>query len=396
LTNTGPAGHRSKQIPVAGNTTETLPANAAQYPALDGMRAVAFLAVFAFHYLGLPWGWGGVNLFFVLSGFLITGILFDTQDDRYRARNFYLRRGLRIFPLYYGTILLIVAIYPIFRWKWSWGWLIWPAYVGNLARFIHTFAVGSPFDSMTQAALFSGRFPHVALWCLSFWTLCVEEQFYLIWPWFVFFIRDRRTLIWVCAAAVATVPVLRALAPHYLPQYMSDAHVIRFATPFQVDSLLLGGLVALLRRGSHRRGLLISARIVLGVLSAAGLMWFVLVPAAHHGRVEYVYPSWEQTWGVSYINLVSACLIIQSLEFGSTTYRLLTPLPLRSLGRIAYGCYIFHEPLHPVFLLLRPHFLQHTTLVIAGIAFVCTVGISWASFRWFESPFIRLKARWTR
>jgi peptidoglycan/LPS O-acetylase OafA/YrhL len=79
----------------------------AYYPALDGLRAVAFLLVFFLHYLGLPWGWVGVEMFFVLSGFLITGILYDTRDHPHRWRTFYVRRALRIFPLYYGTLAAI-------------------------------------------------------------------------------------------------------------------------------------------------------------------------------------------------------------------------------------------------------------------------------------------------
>jgi hypothetical protein len=101
------------------------------YPALDGMRAIAFLMVFAQHYYFAPWGWMGVDLFFVLSGFLITGILFDTRHDSHRVRNFYIRRTLRIFPLYYGIMLALLALQPLAHWNWD---LVWPSYVGNYAR----------------------------------------------------------------------------------------------------------------------------------------------------------------------------------------------------------------------------------------------------------------------
>ena len=92
--------------------------------ALDGMRAIAFMMVFLQHYCGLKWGWSGVDLFFVLSGFLITGILFDSRNDLHRARNFYVRRTLRIFPLYYGIMLLLLLSSPVFHWDWSWGYLV--------------------------------------------------------------------------------------------------------------------------------------------------------------------------------------------------------------------------------------------------------------------------------
>jgi peptidoglycan/LPS O-acetylase OafA/YrhL len=95
--------------------------------------------VFAQHYLNLPWGWAGVDVFFVLSGFLITGILYDSRDQPNRVSNFYIRRTLRIFPLYYGLMVLLVISYPLFRWQWNWTWLVWPAYLGNFARGIHPF-----------------------------------------------------------------------------------------------------------------------------------------------------------------------------------------------------------------------------------------------------------------
>ena len=100
----------------------TRPASQTYFPALDGIRALAFLMVFAQHYLQMLWGWTGVDIFFVLSGFLITGILYDTRDQAHRVRNFYVRRTLRIFPLYYGLMLLLVLSYPYFRWQWCDNW----------------------------------------------------------------------------------------------------------------------------------------------------------------------------------------------------------------------------------------------------------------------------------
>src|ERR1700749_4828090 len=183
-----------RNLPVAGNTPTTAPENRAFYPALDGMRAVAFTLVFLIHYLRLPWGWSGVNIFFVLSGFLITGILLDTRNDAHRARNFYVRRILRIFPLYYGVLLALLLLHPLLHCQWTRAWLAWPLYLGNFLRFAGPSAAidGSPLEHAADGWLILGRFPHASLYVGHFWSLCVEEQFYLFWPWVVFLIRSRK------------------------------------------------------------------------------------------------------------------------------------------------------------------------------------------------------------
>src|SRR6202000_347050 len=112
-------------MPVAGNTPVSAPENRAFYPALDGIRAVAFTLVFLIHYLRLPWGWSGVNIFFVLSGFLITGIVLDTRVDTLRAPIFYVPRTLRIFPLYYGVMLVLLLLQPLLHCQWTSLWLAW-------------------------------------------------------------------------------------------------------------------------------------------------------------------------------------------------------------------------------------------------------------------------------
>jgi peptidoglycan/LPS O-acetylase OafA/YrhL len=299
----------SRTAAFARTSRATAPrASQTYFPTLDGLRAVAFLMVFTFHYLQLPWGWAGVDIFFVLSGFLITGILFDSRDEPHRIRNFYVRRTLRIFPLYYGVILLLVLLYPIFHWEWNWHWLAWPLYVGNFLRGHRPFLVRSPLEMLADFQPLSRTFPSVQPYLGHFWSLCVEEQFYLVWPCVVFLVRDRRKLLTLCLACVVVCPLARTLGSHTLPQFMLDQEVLYRWTPFRIDALLLGGALALTRRGPSPWRLLVLARIGFAALTGAALLWLASNPYARHGGLGYVYPAWKMTWGLSFIDLVRRLL----------------------------------------------------------------------------------------
>jgi len=364
------------------------------FPALDGVRALAFLMVFSFHYLSLPWGWAGVDVFFVLSGFLITGILFDSREQPCRVRNFYVRRALRIFPLYYGLMLLLVLLYPIFRWQWGWSWLLWPAYLGNFLRGHRVFVPRSAIQMLADAQPLSRTFPNIQLYCGHFWTLCVEEQFYLVWPWVVFGLRDRRRLMAICLGCVAVCPLLRILGAHLLPPYMLDQEVLYRYTPFRVDALLLGGLIALARRGRYAARVLPAARAVFTAMCCALGAWLVWTPAARHGTMHYVYPEWRFTWGLSAIDLLAACVIVMALQPGSLTFRVFHVRPLRWLGRISYGAYVFHDILHFPLMQWVGSRTGHYRLPTAALGLASTLLLAWASFRWFEGPVLRWKDRW--
>jgi peptidoglycan/LPS O-acetylase OafA/YrhL len=395
--------------PVTGNTEQTRPENRAFFPALDGLRAFAFLLVFFHHYWSLPWGWAGVNIFFVLSGFLITGILYDTRNDLHRARNFYLRRTLRIFPLYYGIFLALLLAEPVFHWLWSPDLLAWPLYLGNYLRFLSpTSAVmASPLELAADFHLRCRLFPGAELYLGHFWSLCVEEQFYLFWPWVVFWVASRRKLIWICAFAVIATPLLRVLVQHQAPGWMLDAGLLDRATPFQLDALLLGGLLALLWRGSatDRDRLLALGRVVAMLASLAAILYLaftVHVVHSPHWYLSVVYPTWIFTWGTAFINLLTAAMILCCLRPQMLIARVFRLSALRWLGRISYGAYVFHDILHGLFFHLIKVLSHHSAFVAAHdqplaitLAFVVTLCLAWFSFRFFESPFLNLKDRWT-
>jgi peptidoglycan/LPS O-acetylase OafA/YrhL len=371
-----------------------LAAARAYFPALDGLRAFAFLLVFATHYLDLPWGWTGVNIFFVLSGFLITGILYDTRDQPHRVWNFYLRRTLRIFPLYYGVILLLVLLYPIFRWQWNGHWLIWPLYLGNLLRYLTP--RNAAFTLLEFAQPVGLAFPHVQLSFGHFWTLCVEEQFYLVWPCIVFLVKDRRNLMRLCLAGIVVLPLLRIVLSHWLPQSTLDSAVLMTATPLPFDALLMGAMAALLCRSAAAGEVLRCARVVLIALSVVFATWLGAYPTARHLTPAIPYPSGTFTWGLSLVDLYSVCLVLTAMDRSSFFFRLFNLRPLRWLGRISYGAYVFHDILHFQFLRLSQLHPSVGRWSIAALAFTTTLVAACASFRWFESPFIQLKDRWTR
>ena len=167
------------------------PENRVIYPAFDGLRAVAVLLVFVYHYVPgtLNWGWIGVDIFFVLSGFLITGILYDSRERVHRYRVFYIRRTLRIFPLYYLVLLVPALLWPVFRWAWHPADWMWLAYLGNYIRLLN------PADYVQNHSLFetlqSQSIPWLSLSYDHLWSLSVEEQFYVVWPLVVFTLRGR-------------------------------------------------------------------------------------------------------------------------------------------------------------------------------------------------------------
>src|SRR5260221_3218564 len=220
-------------------------------PALDGLRGVAILMVLLNHFVPnrnyapshvMTWlsnaaqsGWAGVDLFFVLSGFLITGILIEAKVSPRYFRNFYMRRVLRIFPLYYGALVLVFLLLPplhVFDWSsfrtvWQnqlWNW----SYCTNVGMWC---ADGRGFSS-----------PQINLG--HFWTLAIEEHFYLAWPALVITLPLRR-LKSVCIAGVVLVPVARIVAVVAL----DASHLFFFQTPRRADSLMLGALFAAMGRG---------------------------------------------------------------------------------------------------------------------------------------------------
>jgi peptidoglycan/LPS O-acetylase OafA/YrhL len=396
------------------NNSNVLPApeNQRVYPALDGLRAVAVLMVFMQHYFVYPdawhWGWIGVRIFFVLSGFLITGILYDTRDAPGRYRIFYARRALRIFPLFYAVILAGWFLWPRYHWTLHPAEWLWPAYLGNYARFLwlHDFLLRPDVVdhlSATRHAPFLLRYGH-------FWSLCIEEQFYLVWPLIVFTVRKRERLIAICSVIVLLMPVVRYVAAHHLPMQLNGAGFAERFTPFQCDSLLLGALFALLLRSTDSdtfRFTKLARLLALALLAlfvAAEIIYFRL---NHFAFVPNFGSSLFVSLGFTCVNLFGLSLVLLSIDTRTLLARCLQNASLRWLGSISYGFYVFHDLLHDTYYGLSAHLTHRLSLYLPGIdmnshreltavvAFIGTLALSALSFRYLETPFLRLKRHFT-
>jgi peptidoglycan/LPS O-acetylase OafA/YrhL len=363
------------------------------------------LLVFCQHYIHHPsklrWGWAGVDIFFVLSGFLITGILYDTRNAAHRFRNFYVRRTLRIFPLYYGVLLLALLLTPLLHWTWHPAWYLWASYLGNYARFLYlndfVFAGRNIVEDLsTQLPLADPLMLHMG----HFWSLCVEEQFYLFWPLVVFLVKDRIRLRNFCIAVVLIEPFLRLLCAFTLPFPLLYFEFLNRFTPLRIDALLLGGLVALCLRGPESN--FVSRLAKPAILAVAGffLAMEAIIPFFTHTIAEpEANITWISTFGFSAIDLLGAAMILLAIDPRTSFYRILNRPYLRRLGQMSYGFYVFHNIPHWFYDQIAQRVFQMGTnaeqILAALIALVCTTIISYLSFRFFESPFLRLKERFT-
>ncbi len=371
------------------------PENRRFYPALNGIRGFAVVLVFFQHYITwspfwLQWGWAGVDIFFVLSGFLITGILYDTRHTKHRFRNFYVRRTLRIFPLYYGILIAVALSTLIFHWVWTRGWFLWPLYLGN-------FGIFQPNrDSMTL--LTSGLHPSFHLHFGHFWTLCVEEQFYLVWPFVVYSIKDRVRLRNLCFVVVCAAPLLRLFCFLVLPRPLIQMDFLYVFTPLRVDALLLGGFIALCLRGPEGSRVMRAASPLLCsfiVAFAVGEAVSLLV-RGHALRADAGRP-WIETFGYSLIAIFAMGILVLSLDEKTFCFRLFNVVWLKRLGEMSYGLYIFHQLFYDVYLLIPKlifgKYVPHIGGLHALTSFVCTPIIAYLSYRFFESKFLLLKNR---
>lgn len=370
----------------------TAPRLTPYYPTLDGLRGIAIALVVFFHSMKMKplstldsWvyragrgGWIGVDLFFVLSGFLITGILLHNRGTSNYFRSFYARRTLRIFPLYYFMLMISFWLLPaiggaehsFFPDERSEQWWYW-TYLSNV--------------------LFSIRhyFRHSILG--PTWSLAIEEQFYLIWP-LVIFLCSPRVLKWLCPVLLLAVVAARTIASfqgvHWVPLYVLSV--------FRCDGLILGSLISVIvflhgkSQWLQRAGLLM---LIAG--GGAGLYLLYIDHLVYRDPIM-------QRYGYVWVTVFAGGALITAIaaKEHSLVYRVLTMRVLSILGAYSYALYLFN---HSVISLTElywfspmdlPHWFGSRIigqLVFSAVCGVISFALAMCSWYLLEQPCLRLK-----
>lgn len=354
-------------------------------PSLEGVRGYGFLLVFCGHYfpaeeIARP---GSVRLklltalsslgifavpaFFVLSGYLIGGILYHTRNRQGYFRVFYSRRIVRVFPVYYLTLLAIATFY-------------WMRHLPiNFRLWAHFLYIQNLLPGYTKNLTGPATMIH-------FWSLAVEEQFYLIWPLVVWRFRDRRKLIGISIVLIVMCNVFRLAAP----LSMSAIH-LSFFTLTRVDAVLMGVLLSLTSESLICRRLMPFAKwaTLCGIVTMALLGYFKGI-----------------SWGNTYIgkeiwiplaNVTALAVIMAVIEEKSFLNKICSLKWICWLGSLSYSLYIFHLIFHQFFfhdvtMQLNAYMQKPLAVLIAGaLAFCTTLVLSLLSYRFIEGPLMGLK-----
>jgi peptidoglycan/LPS O-acetylase OafA/YrhL len=362
-------------------------------PALDGLRGLAIIAVllrhaaffFQEHGPAARWflpvmqfgGWG-VDLFFALSGFLITGILLNTRSALNRGRSFYGRRILRIFPLYYLAIAVVFLAEPHSAWVRS---------AANLQN---------PADHLAYLFYFQNWIPlwHHGDYPISFishfWSLAVEEQFYMIWPAVIWHLTTR-AVVKLCAVAFVVSFALRVI----LDAHFGTGIWVYAFTITRADGLYVGSaLAAILALEGH-----ISNRI-LGGLTAGGLLALAMVAVFGPARCLWETGEYMSIFGISGVALLSGAAVVFCLQYTETRLgRFFQQGWIRSFGKYSYGMYVWHFPVYYT----MEHVMEQRSVVFPlptakaipylALLMAASYSAAWLSFNLYEQWFLRLKTR---
>jgi peptidoglycan/LPS O-acetylase OafA/YrhL len=394
---------------------------------LDGLRAMAALMVVFFHsparLFSFQFGWAGVNLFFILSGFLITRILLNTKELSFRSYsiNFYARRSLRIFPLYFFYILLAVVL--LF---WLNRSMIVPE--PDIAQGIHDFRSNYPYlltytyNFQQVINLLHHRDYSSSLAFGHLWSLSVEEQFYLVFPFIVYFVPVK-WLKKILAVTVVLIPFLRLLFVLWMKQKTSDlfwiGDVLYISTPFQLDALGLGACIALFDFGAIVKNLKVWLLIVGGLLVITGIVHLLVLPTynvhiensslgfdnpVYHlvNPIENFILNNRYLYTIPLLNLFFGLLVLGAVN-GKLWPALFENRILLKIGKISYGIYIYHLFFSYLYrLTFSQRFgkeldsINKVGQIINGVIYLILLyGIAWLSYYGLEKRFLAYKKNYS-
>jgi peptidoglycan/LPS O-acetylase OafA/YrhL len=353
----------------------------------DGIRGYGFLLVFSVHYFQ-PYLFShlgsdavrimtafeifdrlAVPIFFVLSGYLIGGILHGTVNREGYFRIFYLRRVVRVLPIYFLALILIGIIETCLKFHLD-------LYYWSHFLFIQNLLPGYGLRSN----------PIVLV---HYWSLATEEQFYLLWPLVVWFVPKRRNLLGVAAVFIALSFVFRFAAPHMF----ASPEEVHYFTPMRADAILLGVMLSLIQGETIFTKIKTIAKVWLPVSVIGMLIW-----ALSKGE------SWPQSfrgeqYGIPLLNFTAASCVVLAMKEGSWLNRACNMRWIRWFGRRSYSLYIVHFTYYHWFMnCCIPFLAKYLPFTLAAIvanliAFLVTVGLGVLSYRFIETPMQNLKQR---
>lgn len=366
---------------------------------LTSFRALAFFAVFLFHIndktnLGIGAGYLGVQAFFVLSGFLLTPILIEMKSNLGKKDfffHFYGRRALRIFPLYYSYIVIAALVSFLAISLNSQTEIIPNKFITQFSRFIEQLPWTMTY---TYDFFHATKYIRISYFATHFWSLAVEEQFYLIWPLAIFLVpfdRLKRFLLIVILAGPIMRILLAAIIDSHTIPLLRFPDVVIYVLPFShFDAFAIGGYFALYTRS--RSPYLVWGSIFL-VLALGMITSWLSTGHIHWDQLGYgpfMKDSYKYVWGYSVVNLMFAYILIhvKNKSFLPTLFE--NPL-LVYLGKISYGLYVFH---FPVIWLVYSTMGNFPDIVQVSTALLLTIILSMASYEFMEKRFINSKDKY--
>jgi peptidoglycan/LPS O-acetylase OafA/YrhL len=352
------------------------------YPTLNIARGFAISIVLLYHLFWYSsffrFGWIGVDLFFVLSGYLITDILLRTRENKFYFSDFYIKRILRILPLYYLTLLIFFTLSPIFflnksldstftyySQNQSWFWLF-------MQNWLMIFKGSPPEPYLTHL-----------------WSLAIEEQFYIIWPIIILIINKIKTLKKIIGVLIGLAILFRVciwmINPHAVEAYY-------YNTFTRMDNLLIGSLISI----QLWQEKVIPKSIIKLIFSS--FFTLIICSVSIYGNVKqdnFLFPTIGYSITAAFFGCIIYLLITNESKLNFWIKNLYI---LNYLGKISYGLYVFHLPVYLVIAYLLSHYsitflplILKSSLSISILSLLATFVLSLASFYLLEKPVLDLK-----